>query len=166
MTSTVLKYLRVSQIGGDLLVAFAPLSDFRIGEHGGKRFSSGRRIFKALVDEIGGSRRSADEAILRHDPATIRSVHRVDRRLVKMFDAPVSAKAVRSVLGVTSPELSRWDRDGKLPAYRRQHIGSSTSGFSVAVYDPDLIGRLQADKGVIARWRAEDRSIDSHVTEN
>lgn len=152
------KYLQTVVEGTHLRIALTPPHDFRTGPHGGKRLPYSRTLFRSFVRDNDGELLSDGTAKLAHTHASVKAARRLDRRLIQIFDSPVSAKTVRLVLGISAVELSRWHRDGRLLAHSRQHVGSRKSGFSVPVFPADLIVSLEKDADIVAKWRAHDHS--------
>lgn len=81
---------------------------------------------------------------------------RLDQRLTDIFEAPLPAKLVDGLLGITASERRRWSKDGRLPPCGSRASTRSNTRFHLPVFKVDLIQRLREDPQLIAWWRSED----------
>jgi hypothetical protein len=80
-----------------------------------------------------------------------------EQRLTRLQQEPLTAKMVEEILSITSAELRRWSKDGRLPTAGRAFFGNGKKQVGLFVYSPDTIRNLAALPDQIASWRRQDQ---------
>jgi hypothetical protein len=77
----------------------------------------------------------------------------IEERLRKLQRQPLTAKMVTEVLSITSAELRRWSKDGRIPVAGRAFFGQGQKQIGLFLYAPEVIRDLVARPQQIAEWR-------------
>lgn len=140
-----LKYIAIKDYRGATVVVFNPPDDFRNNPIAGKRSDNARKWFRRcnLALASDHSDVDSDEFAIEWDRKVAAKIRGLDSRLRAIFDAPVSARTARLVLGLSPEDFSQIVKNGTLPTFSRLRVGSAKSSFSVPVFDPDAIETLR-----------------------
>lgn len=133
------------------------------------RLRTGRRHFIRSLAKMNPAEKDlrADPARFGFDRATkggvLDMLDHLDRRLTGIFEAPLPAKLVDGLLGITARERRRWWKDGRLrPCGYRTSTRSGTR-FHLPVFAVDLIHSLRQDPQIIAQSRQDDALPELHI---
>jgi len=166
MTENTYNYLDVVTDGVDLEITLVPPSDFRSGPLGGRRLRNAKILFRRFLSKLSVDSESESGAVstftsvqVPKSKSILLAVAKLDQRISKSFDGPVSGRTVRQVLNITTVEQARWLRDERLPSCARQRIGAKLGSFSVPVYDAKLVAMLERRPDIIAAWRRQDGGL-------
>lgn len=83
----------------------------------------------------------------------------VEQKLGRLRREPLTAKMVQEILSISSAELRRWSKDGRMPTAGRAFFGQGQKQVSLFLYSPDVIRGYAARPERIADWRRRDREI-------
>lgn len=81
------------------------------------------------------------------------SLDRLDAQLARIFEAPLPAKLVDSLLGISATERRRWSKDGRLPPCGSRMSTRGGSRFNLPIFAVDLVRALRQNPQIIAKWR-------------
>jgi hypothetical protein len=84
------------------------------------------------------------------------AIEDIDRMLDLFAGEKLTPKMVEEILGITSAERVRWNKDGRLP---KSGTGSFRKGrrvFQFYLHPAADIARLAAEPTIIAQWRESD----------
>jgi hypothetical protein len=155
------RYIHVVCEAGISKLAVLLPRDFRVGPLGGKRLKTAKAWIRRFADANSGTINESDTCltITFSDPLNERELTKLDQRISASLDVAVSSKTLQAVLGITKVEQARWLSDGRLKAFARQTVGVGSHGFSVPVFDPEVVSDLERNPEIIAEWRRADASV-------
>lgn len=81
---------------------------------------------------------------------------RAEEKLDQLEEEPLTAKMVEESLSITSAELRRWSKDGRVPTSGRAHFSQGRKQVTLFLYPPDAIRRLAMQPSLISEWRLAD----------
>ncbi|WP_145666599.1 hypothetical protein [Bradyrhizobium stylosanthis] len=81
----------------------------------------------------------------------------VEQRLERLKQEPLAAKMVEEILAVSSAELRRWSKDGRIPTSGRAYFSQGRKQVGLFLYSPEVIRGLSSRPDQIAQWRNQDR---------
>lgn len=128
---------------------------------------------RALPDRLGTARRHFVRSLSTEEPRVksskgeipcfgfdlsrkeelLDSLDRLDARFARIFEAPLPAKLVDSLLGISATERRRWSKDGRLPPCGSRISTRGGSRFNLPIFAVDLIRALRQNPQIIAKWR-------------
>ena len=81
----------------------------------------------------------------------------VEEKLERLKKEPLAAKMVEEILSVSSAELRRWSKDGRIPTSGRAYFSQGRKQVGLFLYPPEAIRELSLCPDQIAQWRNQDR---------
>lgn len=81
----------------------------------------------------------------------------VEQKLERLKKEPLAAKMVEEILAVSSAELRRWSKDGRIPTSGRAYFSQGRKQVGLFLYPPEAIRELSLRPDQIAQWRNQDR---------
>jgi hypothetical protein len=119
-----------------------------------------RRRLRTRLRRWRPAAKSTDGAIVTaafEDPQHAKAaIDDIERMLDAFAQERLTPQMVEEILGITSAERVRWNKDGRLP---KSGTGSFRKGRQVFVFylhPPAEIAKLAADPTIISRWREAD----------
>ncbi|MGY8668987.1 hypothetical protein Q3C01_42445 [Bradyrhizobium sp. UFLA05-109] len=158
--SAHIRYLDASDVGAHL-VGFFPSEHLTAGStHKANQAirlvkTTFRDEFKCLVTQVkSGIVIECQEAT---ECAILNLCIVVEQKLERLKNEPLAAKMVEEILAVSSAELRRWSKDGRIPTSGRAYFGQGRKQVGLFLYPPEAIRELSSRPDQIMQWRKQDR---------
>lgn len=156
----VSRYLAVDVIDQEIVVSYLPNARTTLGlssreQRARSAGKSGLRRVTSTMSTDDGTVITA-RFLLSDSEQLKRVIAAMDRALDRMENERLTPKVVQQLLGITSAERSRWNKDGRLPKSGTGQFKRGRRVVQFYTHPADKILELASHPETIAAWRAED----------
>ncbi|MGY4473765.1 hypothetical protein [Bradyrhizobium sp. USDA 3364] len=143
-------------------IEFFPSEELTAGSH--KRAAQALRITRSTFRQrLECSVTDCQGGILIHCPlgdvnSVLQVCEVVEQKLQKLQKEPLTGRMVEQILSITSAELRRWSKQGRVPTAGHTFFSSGRKQVSLFLYSPDIVRELATRPQQIADWRHPNRS--------